>query len=367
MLQSSAMGARAVMDVDWGWWGHCVDEYFLTNRIPMQNKLKALSVVALVTVLTAAISGWSSYATNTHVIESARQNELRGVAKLIQNDLQEQSDKAAARAALVVHLTSIQQAFRKGDRKELEERLAPAFEIQRAKYGVLDAQFHLAPATSFLRIYDPQEAHGEDLSGFREMVLATNRTNEAQKGVEIGRRGLSIRGVDIVRDEHGAIGSFEVGISFSTVLADLKKNAGFEAGAFVDAVKMATIATQLPKPDSERLIGAYQNVESTNWKIVRAMVSGDILNDAKDVVTRIKSIDGVDYGLVAVPLLDYKGSRIGAIVAVKSFEDYQTLQISALVRSVAFALLQAVILAGAMLMLINVLLVPSQAPDVAKE
>ncbi|MEI8155593.1 MAG: cache domain-containing protein [Burkholderiales bacterium] len=333
----------------------------------MHIKYKALAVVGVVTVLTAAISGWSSYATNAGVIESAKQRELRGTATLIQNDLQEQTNKAAARAAMVVHLPSIQQAFRKGDREQLVERLAPSFLIQRDKYGVREGQFHLPPATSFLRIYDPKAGHGEDLSGFREMVLATNRTQEAQKGIEIGRRGLSIRGVDVVKDEKGSIGSFEVGISFSTVLENLKKNAGFEAGAFVDAVKMADIATLLPKPDAERLVGAYQNVEATNWKIVRPMVSTDLLNDAKDVVTRIKSIDGVDYGVVAVPLLDYKGSRIGAIVAVKSFEDYQTMQDSALIRSIAFALLQAVFLAGAMLILINVLLVQSQTPVAAKE
>ena len=136
-------------------------------------------------------------------------------------------------------------------------------------------------------------------------------------------------------------------MSFSPVLENLKKNAGFEAGVFVDALMMADIANLLPKPDAERMVGSYQNVESTNWKVVRPMVSGDILNEAKDVVTRIKTVDGVDYGMVAVPLLDYKGGRIGAIVAVKRFEDYQAMQGAALVRAIAFAALQAIILAGA--------------------
>jgi len=43
------------------------------------------------------------------------------------------------------------------------------------------------------------------------------------------------------------------------------------------------------------------------------------------------------------------------------------MQDSALIRSIAFALLQAVFLAGAMLILINVLLVQSQTPVAAKE
>ena len=85
----------------------------------MHVKYKALMLVGVVTILTAGISGWSSYATNSGIIESAKQKELRGTATLIQNDLQEQATKAAARASLVVSLPSIQDAFRKGDREQL--------------------------------------------------------------------------------------------------------------------------------------------------------------------------------------------------------------------------------------------------------
>lgn len=332
----------------------------------MQVKYTALVVIGFVAIVTSAISGWSSYTTNTGVIETAKQKELRGTATLIQNDLQEQATKAAARASMVVNLPSIQEAFRKGDRDQLVTRLVPSFLIQRDKYGIREGQFHLAPATSFLRIYDVKAGHGEDLSSFREMVLAANRKGESQKGVEIGRRGLSIRGVDVVKDATGPIGSFEVGLSFTPVLENLKRNAGYEAAVFVDKVKMADIATLLPKPDNERIVGSYQNVEATNWKVIRPMVTADLLNEAKDVLVRIKTVDGVDFGMVAVPLLDFKGSRIGAVVGIKSFEDYQVLQSNALVRAVGFAFLQTLLLIGAMLILINVLFI-HPAAAAAKE
>jgi len=331
----------------------------------MHVKYKALAFIGAITIVTSAISGWSSYASNRGIIEAAKQKELRNTATMIQNDLGEQANKAAARASMVVNLPSIQDAFRAGDLDQLVARLQPVFLVQRDKYGVREGQFHTAPAISFLRIYDPKAGHGEDLSSFREMVLATNRKQEPQKGVEIGRRGLSIRGVDVIKDAKGPIGSFEVGMSFSPVLENLKKNAGFDAGVFVNAQMMADIATLLPKPDAEHIVGAYQNVEATNWKVVRPMVSPDLLNEAKDVATRIRTVDGVDYGMVAVPLLDYKGGRIGAIVAVKSFEDYQTLQNGALVRAIAFGVLQALIMIGAMLILINVLFIHPMAAAAA--
>lgn len=151
----------------------------------MHIKYKALLFVGVITVFTAALSAWSSYATNNAIIESAKQKELRGTATLIQNDLQEQASKAAARASIVVNLPSIQEAFRKGDREQIAQRLLPSFLIQRDKYGVREGQFHLAPATSFLRIYDVTAGHGEDLSAFREMVLATNRKQEPQKALKL--------------------------------------------------------------------------------------------------------------------------------------------------------------------------------------
>ena len=319
----------------------------------MHVKYKSLILVGAVAVVTATLSGWSSFTTNKHIIEVAKYNELTRVATLIQNDLQEQANKAAARASMVATLPSIVEAFRAQDREQLVKRLVPTFLIQRDKFGIREGQFHVAPAISYLRIYDVTAGHGEDLSSFREMVLATNRKQEAQKGVEIGRRGLSIRGVDLVKDDKGPIGSFEVGLSFTPVLDNIKKNTGFDAGVFANAQLMADVATLVPKPDNERLVGAYQNVEATNWKAARPMVSADLL-DAKDIVKDLKTIDGGDYGLVAVPLLDFKGTRIGAIVATKNFENYKSMQTSALVRAIAFSALQAIILMGVMLVLINV-------------
>ena len=202
----------------------------------MQVKYKALGLIGVVTIVTAAISGWSSYATNKDIIEKSKQNELRATATLIQNDLQEQANKAAARASMVVSLPSIQEAFRKGDRDQLVQRLVPAFLIQRDKYGIREGQFHLAPATSFLRVYDVTAGHGEDLSGFRDMVLATNRKGEAQKGIEIGRRvgvgeGVAIgsgRPVERSGTEFGGELSWAVGCR---AVSDPHRQAGEKGGA----------------------------------------------------------------------------------------------------------------------------------------
>lgn len=211
-------------------------------------KARAPLILIGVATVTSAISGFAGYSASARITDNAKRRELKGVATVIQNSMAEQANKAAARASMVASLPSIQEAFRARDRETLVRRLGPAFAIQKEQYGVREGQFHLAPAISFLRIFDPKNGHGEDLSSFREMVLATNRKHEPQKGIELGRRGLSIRGVVAVADEQGPMGSFEVGMDFNAVLEGTKRDTGFECGVFVDDKLMAEAATLIPRP-----------------------------------------------------------------------------------------------------------------------
>ncbi|MBC7542925.1 MAG: hypothetical protein H7338_09365 [Candidatus Sericytochromatia bacterium] len=327
----------------------------------MKIRYKAPLIVISIALATASVSAYVSYRANVRMIDAAKAQELRTVATVIGNSIASQSSKSAARASLVVNLPSIQEAFRRQSREDLTKRLVPAFLAQKEQYGVREGQFHLAPATSFLRLFDLQAGHGEDLSGFREMVVATNAKQQLQQGVEIGRQGLSIRGVAPISDARGPIGSFEVGLSFVTVLQDVKKTTGFEAAVFVDDALMARVAKMVPRPDVERIINGYQAVEATNWQVIRPLATPDLLTATKEVVTKLPSVSGNDFGVVAVPVLDYKGTPIGSVVATRSFEDYQTQAQWALVMALSVAFLQAVLLTGAMLIVINAMVIAPMA------
>lgn len=313
---------------------------------------KALLLVISVALTTSAISGWSSYHSNAKLIEAGMQTQLQTAVRLIQDSIQEETNKAAAHASLVSAIPTVQQLLRAKDQQKLAEELVPAFVVQRDQFGVREGQFHLPPAFSFLRLLG-ETISMEDLSGFREMVLATNRRHETQRGIEIGEGGLSIRGISVVKDAQGPIGSFEVGLSFSTVLQDVKDLVGTEAGVFINDRLMTTIATALPPADRERIIGGYRNVEATNWTVLRPLVTADLLTRANDVTYQWQTVNGVPFGIVVVPLLDFKGSRIGAVVAARSFESSHAQHASALVRALALALLQTVLLVGAVLIAFN--------------
>lgn len=318
---------------------------------------KILFIVIPATLLMAGISAWSSIVGQQAVIEGCKQRELSAAAIFIQNELQEQMNQAASKASIVVNLPSIKEAFRAGDRERILNRLLPSFLIQRDRYGVLEGQFLTPPAISFLRIYSPEDGPGDDVSSFREMVVNTNKEHEPRKGIEIGRRGISIRGIDLVKDAKGYIGCFEIGISVMTVLENMKETTGFDAGAFVNEDIMNRIATLLPKPDDERIVGGFRNVEATNWNILKTVVSPELLTSATEVKMELKTIAGTDYGLLIVPLQDYKGSNIGSIIAVQVFDAYRNQMTAAIVSAIAFALLQVLVVAGIVIVMVNVMFV----------
>lgn len=334
----------------------------------MNIKWKSQLLLFMVAITTSIVSAYSGFGASNAMIESAKKRELNVTATLIQSNINEQINKASARASLVSSLPSIKQAFRAKDRDAIATRLLPAMIVQRDQFGVREGQFILPPAISFLRIYALKDGHGEDLSGFRQMILIANRTGEPQRGIEIGRRGLSIRAVYPVKDDDGLIGSFEIGMSFSSILAQTKTNTGFDSGVFIDDKLMTDVAKLIPRPDNERIIGGYQAVEVTDWATLKPLLSPAMFAKARDVSLDLLTVNGIDYGLVLVPVLDYKGERIGAVVAVRDFSEFQTQQRWALTGTVAMAGLQIVLLTGALLIVVNAMLLkPFEAIALASD
>lgn len=319
----------------------------------MNTKLKAMILMLAVVVSTAALSGYIAFSDDQAALESSMRRELTLVEKLAGEIMDEQLAKATARAALIGTMPSVQKALRARDRDQLIQQLRAPLMIQREQFGVREAQFHLPPATSFLRLLKLDEPPGEDLSSFRPMVVATNQQQVAQQGVSIGRRGVSLRGIYPIADSEGHIGSFEIGMDFSTVIRTIKDTTGFEAAILVDRQLMREIATQAPSPEEYKLIGDYQMVVATNWSFIKPLISFDKLKTVRKPWQDTKVVGGESFGGVAIPLRDHTGKVIGNLVAARSFEHYVKQRNWAIVRSAAMAGLQVLLLAGVVLIILN--------------
>jgi methyl-accepting chemotaxis protein len=319
----------------------------------MNTRLKATILMLTVVVLTAGLSGYIAFSDDQAALESSMHRELLLVEKLAEKAIGDQLTKASGRAAIISNLPSVQRAFRAGDRGKLLDELQATLIIQREQFGVREADFHLPPATSFLRVFDPDEPAGEDLSGFRHMVVATNQQQSPHEGISIGRRGMSLRGVYPVADSQGHIGSFELGIDFGTVVRIVKDTTGFDAAVLVERQLMRDIATQIPSPEDYKIVGDYQLVVATNWAFIKPLLSPQALRGVRKPSQDTHIMDGETYGGVIVPLRDAAGRVIGSLIAYRSFDHYVKHRNWALVRSVAASVLQVLLLTGVVLVILN--------------
>lgn len=311
----------------------------------MKIRYKTSLIMLIVILVVSAFSGYINYRSNVTLIESSMHRDLETVGAIIQADLDDRASKAAALASLTVSEPAVQAALRARDREQLIKLTVPPFLILKEKFGVVDGHFHVPPVVSFLRTYK-LEKYGDDLSKVRELILAAQKQQRALKGIEISSTGVSIKGVDVVKDDQGFIGTFEVGVSFASVLENVKKITGFDAAAFVNNDMMNRIATNAPKPDAEQIIGGYRNVFATDWAKIRAVVTPDLITHVNDITYKVGEVHGQFDGLVILPLLDFKGEQIGSIWALGDFSEYQKELRVNVVLCTAFAVGQAIILAA---------------------
>lgn len=318
-------------------------------------RVKVPLFVGAVSLFSSIGLALSSYQVGLSAIKLSESQEQNMVLNLIQSSLQEANKKALARADLISRLPFVQKNLRENLRDELLENVEPSLKVQKQRFSVTEAQFHLPPAKSYLRIFRPK-APQEDLSSFRQMVLKVNKDKLPLSGIEIGRRGIGIRGVVPISDEKGHIGSFENAMDFKPVLDSLKKTTGFEAAVFVDEDKMSEIATLMPKPDLEKIIGGMRVQEATNWKTIRSLVTADIMTRTKQVDFKVLKNNNESYSAILVPLQDYKGQQIGLIVTTKSLKYLENLKASLFWNNIFLALAQTLVITGTASILFNGLL-----------
>ncbi|MES2867942.1 MAG: methyl-accepting chemotaxis protein [Pseudomonadota bacterium] len=166
--------------------------------------LLALTVTALLTIFLSRFN---------NVIAEAEQRELRGLFNNISNAIASEAVMSERLSALVAGIPEVQQAMAGGDRERLAALFVPGFSNMKRQYGVSQFQFHQPPATSFLRVHEPNK-FGDDLSAIRKTVVQVNTQHSPLKGIEFGIAGLGIRGVAPIQANGRHVGSVEFGLSF---------------------------------------------------------------------------------------------------------------------------------------------------------
>ncbi len=194
-----------------------------------------LGVVLTSAVALVALAG--AIATSTlgnQIVDEAVHDKMRVAQALFASAISAETQRALTLAHALALNTDIQSRFAAQDRDGLAKMLVPGFSDQRSQDGVVQLQFHLPPAISFLRVHRP-EKFGDDLSSFRRTVVETNKTHKPVFGLENGVEGLGIRGVEPVDFEGKHIGSVEVGLSLGNeFFARFKKETGNDVSFYLE-------------------------------------------------------------------------------------------------------------------------------------
>lgn len=263
------------------------------NKLKIRTRIilgiSVLLVVMMSVILPLVLSEFSSQ------IESAEQRELEKIYHQIVSDIDASGRIAEAMAIVVANTPENSSQFYNRQRDLLNERNQPIFKLLKKEFAVRQFQFHLPPATSFLRVHKPKK-FGDDLSGFRKTVIQTNQSQQRIRGLEKGVAGIGIRGLAPVSHNGKHIGSVEFGMSFGQPFFD-----NFKLDHKVD------VALQIPSEQKFKVFGSTFKVEQfSNTEQLRKIMQDNPIH--QDVV-----IDDLNYTLYQRSITDFSGKPVGVV------------------------------------------------------
>lgn len=295
------------------------------RRIMLIVGLASAVIIAVLTTINASKM--------TQLTRDAEERELRGQYAVFNKTIGAEGRISEILSAFVASIPAIPEAMAANDRARLMELLGPAFQKVNQEYGAVQFQFHTPPATSFLRVHQP-DAQGDDLSSFRHTVVAVNRTRRAAHGLESGVAGLGIRGVVPIFHQSQHLGSVEFGMSFGQPFFD-----AFEAQQKVN------VALHIMEN------GLFKTFASTIGN--KPLLSEEELNQAmkgQEVISRLEA-SGRPLAVYGMAIQDFSGAPLGVVELAMDRSHYQAAIASARNTAIGVGFITLIIALGGTLLL----------------
>jgi len=176
------------------------------------------------------------------------------------------------------------------------------------EYKNIKIHLHTKEVHSFLRSWKPNK-NGDDLSSFRNTINEIKKSPKAFAAIEIGRVGVTVRGLAPImyRDEY--LGSIEFIQDFGTIINDAQEHINSSVLILLEN-KYLQIAT-----------GIKNNQKISNYTIAQkeSYIDQKFVEDLK-TVENIDAMDGKvtdGYFVKLFPLKDFQGKTVGRIVVGK--------------------------------------------------
>ncbi|HIP58924.1 MAG TPA: methyl-accepting chemotaxis protein, partial [Campylobacterales bacterium] len=174
---------------------------------------------------------------------------------------------------------------------------------------------HTADAKSFLRVWKP-ETNGDDLSSFRHTINHVIKTKKPLSAIEVGRAGLTFRGLSPIFDGENYLGSIEFMMGFSSIGSGAEKALGVKAILVMNQNQLETAKKLKDNQKIGDFIVAQKNVDSL---LLKDMLKLDNLFGEE------YSVLGENFLITKIELKDFKDNLVGYLVVGEHLESVQTL------------------------------------------
>jgi HAMP domain-containing protein len=318
------------------------------------------TIIAAASVIFGA-ANCVSYRSQVQYIERFNDRVLQDIANDVSSSIAGFGRGAGMWAEIVAVLPTTKALLKEHDRNGLVHELQAAYRVERSKYSAEQATFVSPEKRTFLRLLRPDIDLRDDVSHRAIIVKALNE-HRTQSGLETSIGGVSVRAVAPLKDSDGnPAGTFEWGVPLSRLFERLKDNSNAESALFIDestltapitSAGVAAKAAAAKAAEADRIVDGYRTVESTNVELMRRVVDGALVT-VKEAVVRTQSVGDTDYGVIATPILDFTGRRIGTIVVAKSLAELQHALDATRITFLATTLAGLILLAGAVQVVFN--------------
>ena len=281
------------------------------NSRNIRNKLLVPTLI-FISLVIGAIVAYNTF-TTVQQFDASEEERLEIMHETFLARVKAEEDLAVALAIDTAQNVEAAKAFAERDRERLTLLTYPVYLELDTRFSIPQHQFHLEPATSFLRLHNV-ESFGDDLSSFRFTVLEANEEKRVISGIEVGRGGIGIRGVSPVKYLGQHVGSVEFGLNLDKLLLEtLKDEYGFDfqIGISKEAAEIVTLIA------SER----FENFQSENIFLQAStletpfLVGDDIYAQALQGtgIFEQQTINDREYTIHTVPIVDFSGNTIGTL------------------------------------------------------
>ncbi|MFC4761917.1 cache domain-containing protein [Dyella koreensis] len=292
-----------------------------------------------------------------HSLNAEKDRALANIAKLTTSAIRDRELIVAGSAEIISDQAWLAKTLRAGDRAALLQGTQRTFEHMRSAYGANLLQFFTPPAEAILFVENP-DMPVKDFRATRPMVIASTVHGVSQRGMELGPAGLAIRGIAPIKDEAGLVGVVEYASDFQALLKQVSVLTDSQMATFIDD-DLWNKARQSDKeftPARDQVLDGKRAVYSTDWDLTSAAVTPDIIAPTRGNRSTSRVINGAEYGVLTMPLIDYSGQQIGFIVSVSSFVRLNTAYVDNVRLAVMRFLLGFILVFGWVTILINSLL-----------